>query len=64
MNSDLKKKKCVEDEKVALFYTKIDNKNYYYSYEILSDDILHLYESYVLASPSQARRILKEQLDA
>lgn len=64
MNSDLRKKKCMDDGKVALFYTKIDNKNYYYSYEIFNDDILHLYDSYVLASPSQARRILKEQLDA
>lgn len=62
MNNDLKKRKSSSNEKIALFYMKLDNKKYYYSYSFL-DNISNLYEKYILAEPKDARNILEEQIN-
>ena len=50
-------------KKVALFYTNIDDKHYYYSYNFADELMFDLYNSYHLVDIKDAKRLLLEQME-
>ncbi len=55
-------KKINKDEKLALFYIDINNKKYYYSYNILEESLNEVYNSFKIVNYKKAKRLLTEQL--
>lgn len=52
-----------KDEKIALFYIDINNKKYYYSYNILEDNLEEVYDSYKVVNYKKAERLLTNQMN-
>lgn len=63
INNELKKG-YAPNQKIALFYLKIDNKCYYYSYNFPDQEFDNLYNSYRLVEIKKAKRLLTEQLES
>ena len=62
INKELKNKENF-NKKVALFYTSIDDKHYYYSYNFIDDLSYDVYNSYHLVDIIDARKLLIKQLE-
>ena len=62
LQDDLKKTKN-KKEKIALYYLKINDKNYYYSYNLKKDAPLEVKSSYRLVDSSYAQTLLKSQME-
>lgn len=56
-------KKEQKEEKIALFYIDINNKKYYYSYNILKDNLEEVYDSYKVVNYKKAERLLTNQMN-
>ena len=52
-----------KDEKITLFYIDINNKKYYYSYNILEDNLEEVYDSYKVVNYKKAERLLTNQMN-
>lgn len=52
------------NQKIALFYLKIDDKRYYYSYNFPDEGFDDLYNSYRLVEIKKAKRLLTEQMES
>ena len=50
------------DEKKPLFYIRIDNKKYYYSYNKIDEEIKKLNDSYKIVDYKKAKLLLKNQI--
>lgn len=62
LKSEVLKRKQ-KDEKIALFYIDINNKKYYYSYNILEDNLEEVYDSYKVVNYKKAERLLTNQMN-
>ena len=62
LKSEVLKRKQKE-EKIALFYIDINNKKYYYSYNILKDNLEEVYDSYKVVNYKKAERLLTNQMN-
>lgn len=62
LKSEVLKRKHKE-EKIALFYIDINNKKYYYSYNILEDNLEEVYDSYKVVNYKKAERLLTNQMN-
>ncbi len=62
LKSEVLKRKQKE-EKIALFYIDINNKKYYYSYNILEDNLEEVYDSYKVVNYKKAERLLTNQMN-
>lgn len=62
LKSEVLKRKQKE-EKIALFYIDINNKKYYYSYNILKDNLEEVYDSYKVVDYKKAERLLTNQMN-
>lgn len=62
LKSEVLKRKQ-KDEKIALFYIDINNKKYYYSYNILEDNLEEVYDSYKVVNYKKAERLLTSQMN-
>lgn len=51
------------NQKIALFYTNIGDKTYYYSYNILNEEFDDLYNSYKIVDINYARKLLSKQIE-
>ena len=49
-------------DKLALFYIKIDNKKYYYSYDKIDYNFKDIYNSYKIVDYKKAQRLLNKQI--
>lgn len=56
-------KRKQKEEKIALFYIDINNKKYYYSYNILKDNLEEVYDSYKVVNYKKAERLLTNQMN-
>lgn len=51
-----------KDEKLALYYLKINGKDYYYSYNLLKDAPEEVKDSYRLVNINKAKMLLENQI--
>lgn len=62
MKSDITSGKKKSD-KLALFYIDINNKKYYYSYNILENSLDEVYDSYRVVNYNKAEKLLINQMN-
>ena len=61
LNSDIKNS-FKKDDKIALFYIKINNANYYYTYNRIDYNFTSMYNSYKVVDYFKAKKLLKKQI--